>query len=389
MYSVGLDAHQNSFAVEILNAEGALHRRLQVKGPWPKLMEAVDRDVPRPFAVCFEASCGCGILNDELAKRAARVEVAHPGHLRLIYRSKRKNDRFDAAKLAKLLHLDMVPRVHVPAAQVRQWRALVEFRRTLTQKRTAAKVQVRNLCRGCGIFDIPKGARLFAQAGQAKLREHKLPLMDAIRRDILLQEVRSLDEQIQRVENQLARTAARDGRIALLMTVPGVGRRTAEAYLAYVDDVRRFPRINRIGAYFGMVPCQDASADKNHLGHITREGPGTVRWLICEAAWQAVNSSPTVWSFHHKVMKDDPDRAKIALVATGHYLLRVMAAMLRSGETWRETVKEEDLPPDAPPIRRKQNKQKGQPKNGRPGRLVSHDGAEVASQQSPSLRVGD
>ena len=34
-----------------------------------------------------------------------RVLVAHPGQLRLIYRSKNKNDRKDAERLAKLLYL--------------------------------------------------------------------------------------------------------------------------------------------------------------------------------------------------------------------------------------------------------------------------------------------
>jgi len=35
-------------------------------------------------------------------------------------------------------------------------------------------------------------------------------------------------------------------------------------------------------------------------------------------------------------MGEDRDRKKIALVATAHHLCRVMAAMLRSGEVWRQ-----------------------------------------------------
>ena len=57
------------------------------------------------------------------------------------------------------------------------------------------------------------------------------------------------------------------------MTIPGVGVRTAEAFVAHVDDVTRFARTNRVGSYFGLVPCQDASADRNRLGHITKDGP--------------------------------------------------------------------------------------------------------------------
>jgi len=37
-------------------------------------------------------------------------------------------------------------------------------------------------------------------------------------------------------------------------------------------------------------------------------------------------------------MKDDPDRKKIAIVATAHYLTRVSMSMLKSGETWREAI---------------------------------------------------
>ena len=59
---------------------------------------------------------------------------------------------------------------------------------------------------------------------------------------------------------------------------------------------------------------------------------------MVEAAWQGVRRSPTVRAFYQRVMKDDPDRKKIAIVATAHYLTRVSMSMLKSGETWREAV---------------------------------------------------
>jgi hypothetical protein len=49
-----------------------------------------------------------------------------------------------------------------------------------------------------------------------------------------------------------------------------------------------FGRNKQVGAYFGLVPCQDASADVNRLGRITRQGPATVRRLLVEAAWQGI-----------------------------------------------------------------------------------------------------
>ena len=54
-----------------------------------RILEAL----PDRFAVCYEASCGYGHDHGILSPIAARVTVAHPGRLRLIFRSKDKNDR--------------------------------------------------------------------------------------------------------------------------------------------------------------------------------------------------------------------------------------------------------------------------------------------------------
>lgn len=353
MYSVGLDYHQKRSSLEILDAQGARFKSLEVKGDWRELLAKIDKEVPRPFKICFEASCGYGHLYDQLTKRANSVQVGHPGEMRLIFRSKKKHDRIDASKIGKILYLDVVPKVHVPKAEIRQWRGFIEFRRRLMGRIIAIKAQIRALCRGLGIVDLPAGRKLFTNKGLAQLKEQKLEELPALQRDMLLDELESFTKQKKQVEKQLGKIAAKHHEIELLMSIPGVGIRTAEAFVAYVDDIRRFQKISQVGCYFGMVPCEDSSSDKRHLGHITKDGPGTMRWLICEAAWQGLNRSPTIRAFHHRVMNDDPDRRKIALVATGHYLLRVMAAMLRSGELWRESVTEEDSSPAAAPIRNK------------------------------------
>jgi hypothetical protein len=232
-----------------------------------------------------------------------------------------------------------------------------------------------------GLVDLPKGAKLFARQGLAQLQALALPEVSALQRDLLLEQLASFTQQLERVEQELAKIAQTHPQMQLLMSIPGVGIRTAEAYLAYVDDIRRFRRVNQVGAYFGMVPCEDSSADTRRLGHITKDGPASVRWLVCEAAWQGVRRSPTLRAFHARIMKEDPDRRKIALVATGHYLLRVMAAMLRTGELWRESVRQEDLSPLPQTM-----KEPGPTPKSRPRRLL-HGGARVASQQSPILRV--
>ena len=135
MYSVGLDVGDNCSSVEILDQHGKHFKHLEVKGRWPVLLEQIQKHTPAPFKICFEASCGYGHLHDRLSKIASRVEVAHPGQVRLIFRSKKKHNRVDAQKLAKLLFLDEVPQAWVPPAQVRSWRAMIEHRQKLLRER--------------------------------------------------------------------------------------------------------------------------------------------------------------------------------------------------------------------------------------------------------------
>ena len=335
MYYVGLDVHAKRSSMCILDGHGKTIKQCEVRGNWNKLLEVVATLPQRPMTVGYEASCGYGYLHGRLSQLAQRVVVGHPGQMRLIFKSKRKHDRIDGQKIAKLLYLDAMPQVHVPDVNVREWRALINYRRKLVERRAAVKTQVRALLREHGITPA-KG--LFTKKGLAWLAAQAMPApATALRREMMIDELAELGGKIARVERELAAIAAKHPGVALLRTIPGVGIRTAEAVVAWIDDVGRFARVRQVGSYLGLVPCQDSSGDVNRLGHITKDGPATVRKLLCEAAWQAVRRSPTIKKFFQRISGEAKDRRKIAIVATAHYLSRVMAAMLRSGETWRES----------------------------------------------------
>jgi len=334
MLYVGLDIHSKHIALCVLNQTGQAIRRARVRG-LDEMLRLL-KGLPDRFEVCYEASCGYGHYHDVLQPLAARVLVAHPGQLRLIFRSKSKNDRNDAERLAKLLYLGETPTVHVPSLDVRNWRELINCRSQVIAKRTRAKNALRALLRGAGVVP-PRHPGLWTKAGLAWLRQLGLPTASQqLRRDLLLEEIESLNGQVRRLEQELNRRAQQAPAVARLRSIPGVGVRTAEAVAAFIDDPHRFRSAKAVGRYFGLVPCQDQSGDRNRLGHITREGPSVVRRLVAEAAWQAARRSPTVRAFFERAQRGDPQRTKIAVVATAHYLVRVMWALLKRGTVWQE-----------------------------------------------------
>jgi transposase len=335
MWHVGLDLHLRHTTICALDANGSVVKQLKVRGSWREVVTVL-QSWNEPLAVCFEASCGYGHLYDILIRFAQKVVVAHPGQLRLIFRSKRKNDRIDAEKLAKLLFLGEVPAVHVPSENVRTWRELIEHRKRLMVKRTRTKNSLRSLLRACGIA-TPATWRLWTKEGVEWLRAVELPSpTHHSRRLMLLEELALFAQQVQLVNKELERLAAGNEQVQLLQTIPGIGPRTSEAVLAYVDRAERFLDTKSIGSYFGLVPSQDQSGTMNRLGHITRQGPATVRHLLVEAVWQGIQHSPTIRGYFDRIYRGQQIRKKIALVATAHYVLRVMLAMLKTGEPWRE-----------------------------------------------------
>jgi transposase len=333
MLTVGLDVHWRTSSICILNEYGKKIKELTIRGDWNKVVTAL-AGLAEPFQVVYEASCGYGHLYELLGKIARRVVVAHPGAVRLIFRCKRKNDRIDAQKLATLLYLDQVPVVHVPNLDVRQWRSLIECRQNRIAGRVACKNSLRAILRSHNI----RLSRPWTKNGLAALAEAQLPHAPSLHRNLLLEELASLGRQIQVVTMELDRIARRHSGVALLRTIRGVGPRTAEAMMAYIDTPQRFGRVSQIGAYLGLVPCQDASAGKNRLGHITRQGPVTVRKLLVEATWQVIRRSPTAKARFERIAGGKKERRKIALVAMTHWLSRVMLSMLRTGEAWREAA---------------------------------------------------
>jgi len=335
MYYVGLDVHYRTSTYCILNGNGREIKCETIRGHWPKLLDRL-ATLKEPWTVCFEATCGYGYLHRELSRMASSVIVAHPAQLRLIFRSKPKNDRVDARKLAKLLYLDEVPQVYVPGQEVQSWRELIEHRRRIVSRRASRKNVLRSLLRSHGLI-APKG--LWTKKGLTWLRRLRMPTVASkLKRDLLLEELAEAERGVRILTKALNKIGRRHPGVVLLETIPGVGPRTAETIVAYIDEPKRFQHSSQVASYFGLIPCQDASAGVNRLGHITKQGPGTARRYLIEAAWQGVRYSPTIRAYFERILGGNKERRKIALVATAHYLLRCMHAMLVSGELWHEAA---------------------------------------------------
>jgi transposase len=102
--------------------------------------------------------------------------------------------------------------------------------------------------------------------------------------------------------------------------------------------VRRFGRSKPYAAYFGLTPKLDESGQTRRLGHISKEGPSVLRWLLVETVWRAIGKSPALKAYYERVGGGQNHRRKVAVVATARKLLTIMRAMLQTGELFNEEL---------------------------------------------------
>ncbi|MHC4477335.1 MAG: IS110 family RNA-guided transposase [Planctomycetota bacterium] len=292
----------------------------------------------------FEISGQAGYHYDRLSDSVEDIAVSNPAKMTWIYRTSKKNDRIDAHKQAILLSIGQVPKVHMPGRRIRQWRRTIQHRRHIVGGVGQVKNRIRAVLKSQG-FTKPavRGSwwKLANRAWMRSLTEQMQMTSEQLWRMSLadmLEQLALLESQLKRVTRYLDLYLDKQGGGKLLMSIPGVGPRTAEAVLAYTDDIDRFGRSKQYCSYFGLTPRLDESGSIRRLGHISKQGPSVVRRLLVESSWRVIKKSPSLRAFYERVMCGQKGRRKIAVVAVARKLLSIMRAMQTSGELFNERL---------------------------------------------------
>jgi transposase len=291
----------------------------------------------------FEVSGQAGFLYDSLIDCADTITVSNPSKMTWIYRTAIKNDRIDARKQAVLLSIGEIPRVHMPSVEVRQWRGVILHRRNLVNKVTEVKNRIRAVLKSQGFSRPLQKGSWWKRSNRLWMRElsgQRIISMELWRMNLgnFIEQLDLLEGQVKRVSEYLDEYLGRQAGGRLLMSIPGVGPRTAEAVLAYTDDVDRFGNTRGYCSYFGLTPRLDESGTSRRLGHISKTGPSVVRWLLCESSWKVIRKSGALRGFYERVKCGQENRKKIAIVAVCRKLLAIMRAMLTTGELYNEKL---------------------------------------------------
>ena len=291
----------------------------------------------------------------------------------------RKTDVSDSEWLAELLMHGLLKPSFIPPKPQRALRDLTRYRTKLIQERTRVVNRVQKLLEGANIKlasvatditgisarrmlkEIAAGqtdAVLMAQLARGRMRA-KIPELEKALTGLVgphhrfllakqLAHIDFLDQQIDDISGEIARwfeTQSRghradgnvgtanasstpetpspdqqarltwDEAVALLDTIPGVNRKTAEDMLAEMGlDMRQYPTHKHLTSWSGLAPGNRQSGGKRYSGR-TRKGNRSLATVTVQAAWSAVRTRDTFLKsrYHRLAARRGKKRAIVAI----------------------------------------------------------------------------
>jgi transposase len=252
---------------------------------------------------------------------------------------KRKTDRDDALKLARMAAMNELQAVHMPSEAHREFRSLVKYRKTLDYRINKMKNTIRAWFVNHGI-SIDAGEKAW-NTGRERINSYRKPMAECnadelwkAELDLELRQLDALSAQLELVVKKLEAIGKNDPRIQRIMTIPGVGPRTAEILVACIDDPQRFKNGRQVSAYFGLVPRQYQSGETDRNGRITKRGNPLARTILVECAWASLRYNQWAKAIYQRVSGQQKTRKKKAAVALARKLAVIAWALLRDEKDW-------------------------------------------------------
>ncbi|MBQ2681178.1 MAG: IS110 family transposase [Eggerthellaceae bacterium] len=297
---VGLDVHARSIKASALDVVTGEVSNATFGYDHVAVAEWV-RSLPQPAKCAYES----GVTGFDLQKKLSALGIdcvvgAVSKMIKPAADRKRKNDRNDAAFLARMLSVGNVVEVWVPddgcEAARDLARALEDAREEVTRSK---QLMSKFLLRHGHVFDetTPTGRRKKNWTAAYWAWANSISFAEKADNDALayyVDRVRSACEEKARLEKLVAAEASKPRwkrRVDSLRCLKGVDVATAADLVFEAGEFARFKNARSFAAWIGLTPSEHSSGESVHKGGITKAGNRHLRRALVESAWHYLGCS--------------------------------------------------------------------------------------------------
>jgi transposase len=368
-HCAGLDVHKKTVvaAVIVVESSGELRKETQTFGTMTAdLLTLSDWLAAQGVThVAMESTGEYWKPVFNILEASFEVWLVNAQHIKAV--PGRKTDVNDAEWIADLLRHGLLRASFVPPLGQRELRELTRHRSNFVRERSNLINRVHKVLESANIklasvatdvMGVSGRAMLaalieghatpseMAELSKGRMRDKRDQLAKALEGRVkphhrfilteLLCQIDSLDESIAHFDKQIEDYCAPfEEAVALLDTIPGVARQTAEIIVSEIGtDMSRFPSADHLAAWAGVAPGNNESAGKRRSGK-TRKGNRPLGAALNQAANAASHTKATYLSAQYHRLAGRRGKKK-AIVAVEHSILVIAYHVIKRKEPYRE-----------------------------------------------------
>lgn len=321
-FFIGLDVHKKNWKVQIRWHRRGLKRFTMNPSPG-ELANNLKRHYPGgTYYSVYEAGF-CGFwIHRELVALGINNIVINPADVPTSHKEKiNKNDKVDADKLARELENGSLKCIHIPDEYHQQLRSLSRLRFRQVQQQTRLKNRIKSYLHFMGIH-MPPHQELAHWSGAFIQWLKALEFAHQPGADYLRLCIQALQEERKRLADTLrllrCHIQSNEDKALLydcLCSIPGIGSIAAATLYSEIMDIHRFPNLDHLCSYVGLVPSINSSDESEINKGITPRRNRYLRYLIIEAAWVAIRKDPALGMTFGKLCRRMSEQDAIIRIA--------------------------------------------------------------------------
>jgi transposase len=321
----GIDLHSNNSVVVVSDEEDRIVYQKRLPNSLEQIVAALAPYRDELAGVVVESTYNWYWLVDGLMEAGYGVHLANTTAIKKYEGLKYSGDFADAAYLAQLLRLGLLPEGYIYPRAERAARDLARKRMQLVRCCTAQTLAIEN------ILARQTGSRMSGNQVKRLTVEQVDGLGFAPDVALALQANRAvnatLQQQIEVLEKRLQERVKLRPDYRLLKSVPGIGETLATTIMLETGTVERFANVGNFSSYCRCVDSQRISNGKKKGEGNTKNGNKYLAWAFVEAANFALRYCPEAKRFYER--KKRKSNGIVAIKATAHKLARACYHILR------------------------------------------------------------
>jgi transposase len=254
---VGMDVHQATIVIVVLNAEGKTISEAIIETKTETVRDFI-LGLRGEVHVTCEEGAQAAWLYDLLRPHANEVLVCNPRHNKLLGVGN-KSDRIDALKLAQLLRAGLLRPVYHGERGTRALKEMVRSYECLVSDTTRVMNRIKALYRARGITCA--GYDVYREDRRAQWLEKLTERGVRLRAEVLYRQLTALRELRAEAKQVMLAESGQHGARKLLAGVPKLGAVRVAQIIAAVDTPHRFRSKRQFWAYCGLAVVTKASAE--------------------------------------------------------------------------------------------------------------------------------